>query len=78
MNFDHRINIFDVTALIAYLLGDENICINENKADMDMNGKISIHDVTEIIKWILNSRSSAANDTDVAEEALLAVGQAVE
>ena len=78
VNFDHRINIFDVTALIAYLLGDEDICINENKADMDMNGKISIHDVTEIIKWILNSRSSAADDTDVAEDALLAVGQAVE
>lgn len=54
VNFDHRVDILDVTALIDYLLNLQERTINEVRADYDKNGAINISDVTHVIDVILN------------------------
>ncbi len=54
VNFNHELNIEDVTLLISHLLGEQEPTINEYKADMDKNGDINIHDVVMIINELLS------------------------
>ncbi len=54
VNGDGNIAINDLTILIDYLLGNQNLVINEPAADMDGNGIISIMDVTRLIDFLLS------------------------
>ena len=54
VNFDHEVDILDVTILIDHLLYPQDRIINEVRADYDKNGEINISDVTHIIDTILS------------------------
>ena len=54
VNGDGNIAINDLTILIDYLLGNQNLVVNERAADMDGNGIISIMDVTRLIDFLLS------------------------
>ena len=50
---DNRVTINDVTALINYLLNNDDSAINRAEADVDADGSISITDVTTLINYLL-------------------------
>ena len=52
-----KVNIGDVTALIAYLLSSDPEGINIKAADVDNDGKINIGDVTALISILLTGTS---------------------
>jgi len=62
VNHDHSIDVSDVTALIGYILGNDNgsceICANVNGDDA-----IDVSDVTALINIILSSNGSSSNLT---------------
>ena len=53
LNYDHSVDIADVTSLIDYLLEPRDGIVNPYKADFDKNGEISIKDVTSLIDLLL-------------------------
>lgn len=53
VNGDDRINISDVTALIDFLLSDDDSHINRANSDVNGDGKINISDVTSLIDILL-------------------------
>ena len=53
VNDDDRINISDVTALIDFLLSDDDSHINRANSDVNGDGKINISDVTSLIEILL-------------------------
>lgn len=53
VNGDDRINISDVTALIDFLLSDDDSHINRENSDVNGDGKINISDVTSLIDILL-------------------------
>ena len=55
VNFDHRVDIVDVTSLISYLLGGDGDKINPVRADLNGDDVISIQDVTKIIEMLMSS-----------------------
>ena len=55
VNQDGLVNIADVTALINYLLTDDETGININAADCDQNSKVNIADVTTLINYLLTN-----------------------
>jgi hypothetical protein len=54
VNNDDRINISDVTALIDFLLSDDDSHINRANSDVNQDGKINISDVTALIDYLLS------------------------
>ena len=58
VNFDHEVNIDDVSALIDYLLYNETN-INEYRADYDRDGKINIDDITSLIDVLLSKNNAS-------------------
>lgn len=54
VNDDGKANIDDVTALINYLLSQDETLINITNADIDSDGRISIDDVTALINFLLS------------------------
>jgi hypothetical protein len=52
VNHDGDVNVTDVTNLIAYILGDNDVACPEC-ADFDGNGIINVADVTTLIAYIL-------------------------
>ena len=54
VNFDRKVNIMDISALLNYLLNSSEKDINMNKADVDENGKVNIHDITTLITILLS------------------------
>ena len=55
LDFDHNVNITDVTLLIDYLLGNRSATINLARADVNQDHSIDISDVVEIIDQILRN-----------------------
>jgi hypothetical protein len=53
VNGDGVVNVSDVTALIAFILGND-VVINEQAADMSGDGTLNVADVTQLISYILN------------------------
>ena len=53
VNGDGEVSIADVTAIIDYLIG-QNDGINKPAADVNNDGEISIADVSDIIDMLLN------------------------
>ena len=53
VNGDDRINISDVTALIDFLLSDDDSHINRANSDVNGDGRINISDVTSLIDILL-------------------------
>lgn len=51
---DGRVNIDDVTALIAYLIGSGSEDIDLSNADCYVDGKVNIDDVTTLITYLLS------------------------
>ena len=54
MNGDGEVSIADVSALIDYLLSEDDTLIVIEKSDIDGDGEISIADVTALIDILLN------------------------
>lgn len=54
VDFNGKVNIDDLTALIHYLLSNDSQGISLGKADCDANGWINIDDVAELINYLLN------------------------
>ena len=54
VNNDSKVNISDVTALINYLLSNNDSAINLQAADTNQDGKINISDVTTLINYLLS------------------------
>ena len=54
VNMDGTVNVADVTALIAYILGNAHSAINEEMANVDGEGQINVADVTALIGYVLN------------------------
>ena len=50
---DSKVAISDVTALINYLLSNDDSLINRGAADVDADGAITITDVTTLINYLL-------------------------
>ena len=53
VNEDGQIDVSDVTALIAYVLGNPNANINTGNADINADHRIDVSDVTALIAMIL-------------------------
>ena len=49
VNFDRVVNVNDVTILIDYMLGNQDTCINVDKADYTRDGIINMADIIDII-----------------------------
>jgi hypothetical protein len=49
VNFDRVVNVNDVTILIDYMLGNQDTCINVDKADYTRDGVINMADIIDII-----------------------------
>lgn len=54
VNGDDKINISDVTALIDFLLSDDDSDINRANSDVNQDSKINISDVTTLIDYLLS------------------------
>ncbi|MBP5711552.1 MAG: dockerin type I repeat-containing protein, partial [Prevotella sp.] len=54
VNLDGEVNIQDVVATVAHMLGNETEPFEESFADMNEDGTINITDVTAIVGLILN------------------------
>ncbi len=54
VNMDGTVNVADVTALIAYILGNAPTPFNEKMANVDGEGQINVADVTALINYVLN------------------------
>lgn len=52
-NGDGVVNVADVTALVAYILG-QDVTINTQAADMNGDGIINVADVTVLIRYVLD------------------------
>ena len=61
INFDHNVNVSDVTVLIDYLLNGDTAPFNSYKADVDNSGQVDVADVASLIDLVL---SPLANETD--------------
>ena len=59
VNRDGFVNVSDVTALIAYILGDD-IDIDTRAGNMNGDATINVADVTELISYILNGGASTS------------------
>ncbi len=55
VNMDGRVNVSDVTALIAYILGGESGAIDLQAANLNGDTVINVADVTALITMILDS-----------------------
>ena len=56
VDINARVNIDDVTAMIAYLLSGNVTPFSTSNADVDGSGRIAIEDVTATINFLLNGR----------------------
>ena len=71
-NGDSRVDIDDLTLVIAYVLGDSSLetkmkTVYVNACDVDMNGSVDVDDVTELIQMLLNSHHDDSDDSPVVE-----------
>jgi hypothetical protein len=55
VNEDGYINVSDVTAMIAFILGNPVVKFNADNADINGDSKINVSDVTELIAYILDN-----------------------
>ena len=62
-NFDHTVDITNVTAIVDYLLGDDVTVFNPYKADVDGNGIISISDLTDLIDLLLTTGNTGQEES---------------
>ena len=53
VNHDHDINVSDVTALIAYVLGNDSVGC-DICGDLTGDSELNVADVTTLIKKVLN------------------------
>ena len=60
VNMDGRVNVSDVTALIAYILGAESGAIDLQAANLNGDTVINVADVTSLITMILDSGAGTA------------------
>ena len=56
VDYNAKVNIDDVTAMINYLLSGSVTSFNANNADVDGSGRITIDDVTALINFLLSGR----------------------
>ena len=71
-NGDNRVDIDDLTLVIAYVLGDSSLetkmkMVYVNACDVDMNGSVDVDDVTVLIQMLLNSHHDDSDDSPVVE-----------
>ena len=55
VNFDHKVNINDITSYIDYILNPQDVTINERRADYNNDGELNISDIVSIIDTILTT-----------------------
>lgn len=56
VDYNAKVNIDDVTAMINYLLSGSVTPFNDDNADVDGSGRITIDDVTALINFLLSGR----------------------
>ena len=54
VNHDGEVDVADVSAIIAFILGNESPISDQNEADINNDGEIDVSDVTILIAIILN------------------------